>query len=192
MARIEPLTRAAVQASLRPTLAEAETRLPEFMNQLLTLAHQPRLARDLITMYLGFQEESVVDRRLIELAVLTVSHANRCVYCVSHHAPLGQRFGLTAEALAELEAGTALESPRFSEAEKLVIAYAEHVTRDARRVPDELFRRLKSRFDDAQVVELTVRIALAGFFNRLNDALRIDLEPGVQESRFAAGDDRGG
>jgi uncharacterized peroxidase-related enzyme len=187
MARIEPLPRSAAHASLRPTLAEAEARLPEFVNQLRTLAHQPHLARRLIDLYLGFQEESVVDRRLVELAVLIVSHANRCVYCVSHHTPLGLRFGLSQEALADLEAGAAMESSGFSKIEKLVIAYAEQVTRDPRRVSDELFTGLKRRFDDAQIVELTVRISLAGFFNRLNDALRIELEPGVQEYGLADG-----
>jgi uncharacterized peroxidase-related enzyme len=179
------LPRAAANPSLQPTLAKAEARLPEFMNQLMTLAHQPRIARDMIELYLGFQEENVVDRRLIELAVLTVSHANRCVYCVSHHAPLGLRLGLSSEAIADLEAGKAHESTRFSVVEKLVIRYAEHVTSDPKRVPDGLFDELKNWFNEAQIVELTVRIGLAGFFNRLNDALRIELEPGVEEAYFS-------
>lgn len=181
MARIEPLDPENVAPSLRQVVAQAQERLPQFMNQVLTLAHHPRIARDLVTMYLGFQEESVLERRLVELAVLTVSHLNRCVYCVSHHTPLGLQSGLSPDALADLEAGRAAESPHFTEVEKLVIAYAEQVTRDARRVPDSLFARLQAHFDNAQIVELTVRIALANFFNRLNDALRIDLEPGVQE-----------
>jgi uncharacterized peroxidase-related enzyme len=185
------MPRTAADPSLQQSLRKAEQRLPEFMNQLTTLAHQPRLAHDLIELYLGFQEESVVDRRLIELAVLTVSHANRCVYCVSHHTPLGLQFGLSPAAIADLEEGKAMESAEFSEAEKLVIGYAEQMTRDPRRVSDEMFDGLKRRFNEAQIVELTVRIGLAGFFNRLNDALRIDLEPGVQET-YLAGDGSAG
>lgn len=181
MARIEPLPLEDVGPELASLLEQAEARLPQFSHQLRTLAHQARLARDLIGLYLGFQERSVVDRRLIELAVLTVSYANRCSYCVSHHDPLARQFGITDDALADLAAGNAATSPHFDALERAVAEYAEHVTRDARKVPDELFAFLAERFSDEQLVELTVRIGLASFFNRLNDALRIDLEPGVQE-----------
>ncbi|GIV77304.1 carboxymuconolactone decarboxylase family protein [Litorilinea aerophila] len=179
MARLEPLALDQVDPSLQEVVHQAQERLPQFMNQVLTLAHHPRIARDLVTLYLGFQEESRVERRLIELAVLTVSHLNRCVYCVSHHTPLGEQAGLSPGALADLRAGRAAESPHLSPLEKLVVAYAEQVTRDARRVPRSLWAELQTHFDEAQLVELTVRIALANFFNRLNDALQIDLEPGV-------------
>ncbi|KAA3626285.1 MAG: carboxymuconolactone decarboxylase family protein [Proteobacteria bacterium] len=179
MARIPPLYPASVEPSLASLVAQAEERLPAFLNQVLTLAHHPQICHDLITLYLGFQTTSLVDRRLIELAVLTVSHLNRCVYCVSHHTPLGQTAGLSDAALAELENGPAPDSPHFSSVERLVIAYARQMTLDARRVPDALFEELRARFSTAQLVELTVRIGLANFFNRLNDALQIDLEPGV-------------
>ena len=179
MARLDPLSLDAVDPSLAPLIQEAQERLPQFMNQIRTLAHHPRIARDLVTLYLGFQEESRVERRLIELAVLTVSHLNRCVYCVSHHTPLAQQFGVPEQALADLEAGRIGASPHFSPREKLVMAYARQMTLDARRVPDALFQELQAAFDPAQLVELTVRIGLANFFNRLNDALRIDLENGV-------------
>ena len=181
MARIEPLSRDAVDPSLDLLIAAADERLPAFMNQILTLAHHPRIANDLVTMYLGFRDESYVDPRLIELAVLTVSQRNRCIYCVSHHTPLGLEAGLSDAALADLQNGRGVESPHFSNIERLVIAYAEQVTADARRVPAPLFQELRTHFDKRQLVELTVRIALANFFNRLNDALQIEIEPGVEQ-----------
>lgn len=180
MARIPPLAPEKAHPGLSPVLAQAQERLPHFLNQVLTLAHHPQIGRDLVTLYLGFQESSQVDRRLIELAILTVSHLNCCVYCVSHHTPLGQEAGLSEAALAELESGPPADSAHFSPVEQAVIAYARQMTLDARRVPDALFERLRAEFTDAQLVELTVRIGLANFFNRLNDALQIDLEPGVE------------
>ena len=180
MARIAPVPCERVDPSLHDVVARAQERLPQFMHQVLTLAHRPRLAHDLIGLYLGFQDDSCVDRRLIELAVLTVSHLNQCVYCVSHHTPLGLESGLDPAALADLRNGRTAESIHFTLQEKLVIAYAEQVTHEARRVPPHLFAALQEHFDNAQIVELTVRIALANFFNRFNDALQIELEPGVQ------------
>lgn len=32
-----------------------------------------------------------------------------------------------------------------------------------------------------QIVELTLRIALCGFFNRMNDSLQIEMEDGVEQ-----------
>ncbi len=179
MSRIAPLHAHDVAPSIQEVTAQAEERLPQFMNQILTLAHHPAIAHDLVTMYLGFQENSVVDKQLIELAILTVSYLNRCTYCISHHRPLGLEAGLSALALDALTSDAVLESEHFSDVEKLVIAYAQQITKDARRVSDALFEQLSRHFDNAQIVELTVRIGLANFFNRLNDALQIEIEPGV-------------
>jgi alkylhydroperoxidase family enzyme len=47
------------------------------------------------------------------------------------------------------------------------------------RMRDNLFQRLREHFSEAQVVELTLRITLCGFFNRFNDALQIEEEAEV-------------
>jgi len=39
-----------------------------------------------------------------------------------------------------------------------------------------VFERLRRRFTEAQIVELTLRIALCGFFNRVNDAPQIEVK----------------
>jgi hypothetical protein len=38
------------------------------------------------------------------------------------------------------------------------------------------FAQLRREFSEAQFVELTLRVALCGFFNRFNDALQIEAE----------------
>ena len=44
----------------------------------------------------------------------------------------------------------------------------------SRRVPERLFRGLREYFSEAQIVELTLRITLCAFFNRVTGALGID------------------
>jgi alkylhydroperoxidase family enzyme len=44
-----------------------------------------------------------------------------------------------------------------------------------------MFDRLRQHFSDAQIVELTLRIALCGAYNRLTEALAIDSELEVAE-----------
>jgi len=61
-----------------------------------------------------------------------------------------------------------------------VIEYSIAVTNDFHRVRDAIFDRLRKHFDDAQIVELTWRIALCGAFNRFNDALQVEVDDGVE------------
>src|SRR6266567_3616042 len=61
------------------------------------------------------------------------------------------------------------------------------VTNSAQRIPERIFDALRAHFSEAQIVELTLRIALCGFFNRFNDALQIDNELEAIERPSAAG-----
>jgi len=64
---------------------------------------------------------------------------------------------------------------------KLVVEYAIAAWEHPGRIPDSLFDRLRRHFSEAQIVELTLRITLCGFFNKFNDALRIEEEPEAAE-----------
>jgi 4-carboxymuconolactone decarboxylase len=65
------------------------------------------------------------------------------------------------------------ESAAFDEEEKLVLEYAESISRTPVDVPDELFERLRQRFDEAQLIELTYAAALENMRARFNWALGI-------------------
>ena len=54
-------------------------------------------------------------------------------------------------------------------------------------IRDVIFDQLKGQFNEAQIVELTMRIALTGMFNRINQALQIDMEDGVMPAFEARG-----
>ena len=61
-----------------------------------------------------------------------------------------------------------------------MIEYSIAVTNDFHKVRDEVMDRLRAHFDDAQIVELTWRIALCGAFNRFNDVLQTEIDDGVE------------
>jgi alkylhydroperoxidase family enzyme len=69
--------------------------------------------------------------------------------------------------------------PELDEVDKLVVEYAIAVTNNWNRTRDEIFTRLSQHFTEAQIVEMTWRTALCGAFNRFNDILQLDIEPGV-------------
>lgn len=66
------------------------------------------------------------------------------------------------------------ENGPFSEAEKAALAYARWLTLDARSLPDELFARLREHYDEAEIVEISAMAGLFNYFNRVNDALRME------------------
>lgn len=68
------------------------------------------------------------------------------------------------------------ESKLFSEEERLALDYAERMTITGQRVDDALFARLKTRFSEAQIVELTAAVALENFRSKFNPPLGIEAQ----------------
>ena len=65
-------------------------------------------------------------------------------------------------------------SALFSEEERLALEYAERITITSERVDDALFARLKARFSEAQIVELTAAVALENFRSKFNPSLGVE------------------
>jgi alkylhydroperoxidase family enzyme len=66
------------------------------------------------------------------------------------------------------------DSALFSAEERLALEYAERMTITGERVDDTLFARLKGRFSEAQLVELTAAVALENFRSKFNPALGVE------------------
>jgi alkylhydroperoxidase family enzyme len=76
--------------------------------------------------------------------------------------------------LALLLSGEFQDREDFSEQEKTALRLAERVTHDAHSVDDQLWRQLRQHFDEGEIVELLAAIGLFNYFNRFNDALRME------------------
>lgn len=83
-------------------------------------------------------------------------------------------FGISAETICSL--AQYRESPLFSEQERLVLQYAGAMTHTPVEVPDSLFARLREKFNDQQLVELTVSIAWENYRARFDYGLGIESE----------------
>ncbi|HZR32769.1 MAG TPA: hypothetical protein VFA76_13060 [Terriglobales bacterium] len=62
----------------------------------------------------------------------------------------------------------------FTAAEKIALRFAERMTRDAHTIDDQLWAELRQHFDEGQIVELAAAVGLFNYFNRFNDALKIE------------------
>jgi AhpD family alkylhydroperoxidase len=148
-----------------------------FENQAGVMAHRASILKNVWTLLVELSDEAVLPKRHLELCLVTVSLINRCSYCVSHHAPK-----LAVQGISEAGAERLLDyanHPELGDVDKLVVEYAIAVTNQWNRTGDSIFVRLKEHFTEAQIVEMTWRIALCGAFNRFNDILQLDIEPGV-------------
>lgn len=84
---------------------------------------------------------------------------------------MGSELGLTDEKIKALaEYAT---SPLYNEAERVALEYADCMTITGLEVGDELFARLRSRYDDDAIVELTAIIAWENASSKFNRALRV-------------------
>ena len=169
MPRVTPVPAATLPPSAAAVF-EKFTRYGPFADQASVLAHVPPALEHLCSMLMELKQRQGIDWRYIELAIVVVSKLNACAYCVASHGPALQVEGLSAEAVAALPNDHA----ELTDVDRLVIDYATQVTLTHGRIRDGVFARLRAHFTEAQIVELTLRIALAGFFNRFNDALQID------------------
>ncbi len=82
--------------------------------------------------------------------------------------------GASPDKLREIE--RAAESPLFDERERAALAYAEAMTVTGQKVTDELFAAVRSRFSEAEIVELTAAVALENFRSKFNTALGIEAQ----------------
>jgi len=169
-----PRVPALPSTALPPEIAavyEKFTGYGPFAEQAGVLAHVPSALDHLCRMLMELKAARNVPWRYIELAIVVTSKLNACDYCVASHAPVLAVEGMSPDAIACLPK---TNHPDLDEVDRLVIEYATLVTENSGRIRDNVFERLRRHFADAQIVELTLRIALAGFYNRFNDALQID------------------
>ncbi|MDI3424091.1 carboxymuconolactone decarboxylase family protein [Streptomyces sp. B-S-A12] len=107
----------------------------------------------------------------------------QCAYCIDMGSQISRLWGLSDDELRALSSHR--DSTLFSDVEKLVLDYAEGMSRTPVHVSDELFARLRRHLDDAQLVELTHIIALENLRGRFNLALGVDAA-GFSEGRVCA------
>jgi len=176
MARVRDIEINEVPDDVQPIFKRFATDYGPFLNQVKVFAHRPPALKHIMGLLLELSEEQVLPKRYLEIALVVVSKINECKYCVAHHTPRLIEQGLAPEAVAKI---LEPEVPGFDEVDMLVRDFAVQVTNNFQYMRDQIFEDLKTHFTEEQIVELTLRTALCGFFNRFNDALQIDMEDGV-------------
>jgi AhpD family alkylhydroperoxidase len=113
-----------------------------------------------------------LEKELIDLVYLRVSQLNGCAYCLDSHSRDLLKQGVSLEKLM-LVAAWHEALPLFTPHESAALAWAEVVTQVAQtQVPDAEYAKITALFNEKQVADLTLAIALMNALNRVAISFR--------------------
>jgi len=135
------------------------------------MAHTPANLLGYGALEFGHERSHGMSERLKVLAATKAACVIGCAFCIDIGSALGRKAGVTEQQLRDFH--TYRESAAFSDEEKLVMEYAEEMTRENVMVPEELVERLQRQFSEAEIVDLTFAIAVENLRARFNNALDI-------------------
>lgn len=108
----------------------------------------------------------------MEIAVCYVAVLNGAVYEWTAHAPLALKAGVKREALQAVLDGNVQNSSVLTEEEIDVLEFTRQSTREI-NVSDEMMEKLKARYTDQQVMELTITVGAYNMVSRFLVALDV-------------------
>jgi AhpD family alkylhydroperoxidase len=129
-------------------------------------AHHTPIFGGMSAFEMALERSKKVPLRYKTLGELRAAMVVGCEFCVDIGSMIARQSGLTEDEMKDLVDWRASE--RFDEVDRAVIELADAVSRTPTEVPDELFERLRSHFDEAQLVELTAAIAWENWRARFN------------------------
>ena len=114
---------------------------------------------------------SGIDPKLLHLLKLRASQINGCAYCIDMHSKDARAAGETEQRLYELNAWR--ETPFYTDRERAALEWTESLTLISQtHAPDDVYERVRARFSEKEIVDLTYAVAMINTWNRLAIAVR--------------------
>ncbi|TKA74327.1 hypothetical protein B0A55_07174 [Friedmanniomyces simplex] len=141
----------------------------------LALLHNPNIADGYNTLMGAIRTHSSFPFALAELAICYVAVLNSAVYEWTAHAPIALKAGAKRAVLEAVLNRTwrgTTDHVAVSVDEEMVLEFTEQSTKNI-RVEEELMERLKARWTDRQVMELTMTVGGYNMVSRFLVALDV-------------------
>ena len=172
MSRISRLDRSEVTPDLAALFDKVFAQRGNVPNMFRVMAHRPEIFATMQAHFGAVLNTGTVSTKLKELIIVRTSQVNQTPYCLASHTILAKSLGWSDDQLAHLSEWSRRDD--FTPAEKAAIRLAETVTRDVHAVTDEEFAELRSFYSEGEIVELLCAIGLFNYFNRFNNALKME------------------
>ncbi|KJJ40246.1 hypothetical protein UM89_21045 [Bacillus subtilis] len=117
-----------------------------------------------------YTKQSSINRTTRELIKIRVSQINGCAFCLDMHTSEARKMGETEQRIYCLSAWN--ECDFYSSEEKAALELSEHITLiPTKRVPDDLYHRVREYYDEKQYVDLVLIINQINSWNRISIAM---------------------
>ncbi|MES2185520.1 MAG: carboxymuconolactone decarboxylase family protein [Pseudomonadota bacterium] len=168
--RITPVT-----PGTQPELAEIEATITATRGRIgplyQALLVSPPMADGWEKMLTAVRNHNSLPEALRELLIVRVAVLNRCPSEVAAHQPAALKLGASQQQVDALHA-PATPGTGFTPAEQVLLELADTMTRNI-EVPAELYARVRSHWEERQIVDAGVTISAYSMVTRFVAALEI-------------------
>ena len=183
MSRIPtPATIEAAPASAQPLLQAVKKQLGVVPNLFRLVSNSPAALEG----YLGLSgalAKGSLPAPTRERIALAVAEINGCNYCLSAHTYLAKNLAKLDDAEIAANRNGASNDPKADAA----VRFAAKVARERGHVSEDDVRAVKlAGYDDAQVIEIVLHVALNTWTNYINEVAKTDIDFPVVTARKAA------
>jgi alkylhydroperoxidase family enzyme len=117
-------------------------------------------------------QRSILPAAEREVARMRVAQLNACDACSTFRAPSVIGAGVTEDLYDHLD--DYQTHPGYTDRQRLAIEYAERFAVDHRAIDEELFTRLRRQFTDAEILDLSLCLAVYVGLGRVLEVLGVD------------------
>ncbi|EUA35709.1 carboxymuconolactone decarboxylase family protein [Mycobacterium xenopi 4042] len=133
---------------------------------------RPQLADMVERMIKGAYQQSILPVEERELARMRIAQLNDCVACSGFRAPSVLEAGVAAELYENVADYPTY--PGYTPRQRLAIEYAERFATDHASIADAFMDRMRELFTDAEILDLTLCVAVFLGLGRTLTVLGID------------------
>jgi len=172
----------AAPAAAQPLLEGAKKQLGSVPNLFRVIANSPAALEGYFGLN-GALAKGTLDAKTRERIALAVAEINGCGYCLSAHSYLGRHVAKLDDAEMTANRSGASNDPKADAA----VRFAATVVRERGHMSDADVAAVKAAgFDDAQIVEIVLHVALNTLTNYINEVAKTEIDFPVVALRNAA------
>lgn len=161
-----------VPAASKPLLAAVQKQLGVVPNMMKLLGSAPAALEGYLSLS-GALAKGTLDAKLRESLALAVAEFNGCDYCLAAHSYIGKNL----VKLSDDEIGLARDGQASTARNAAALRFARRVAAEHGRVTDGDLGSLRSAgFDDAEVIEIVLNVALNVLTNYVNNVAHTDVD----------------
>ncbi len=183
MSRIlTPATIEAAPIASQPFLDAVKNQLGTVPNLFRLIADSPAALEGYLALS-GALSKGALPAPTRERIALAVAEINGCNYCLSAHTYLGKNIAKLDDAEITANRNGASNDPKADAA----VRFAVKVVRERGHVGEADVNAVKSAgYDDAQVIEIVLHVALKTWTNYINEVAKTDIDFPIVTARKAA------